>query len=213
MRVKYPRTFHLPQSLGATSDDKIQSDLSLLLNNRCVITEKMDGENTTIYNDGFHSRSLDSTTHPSRTRIAKLQSEIGYNIPSGMRICGENLYAKHSIEYTDLPSYFLAFSVWDNNLCLSWDETILWLQLFGVNHVPVIFNGILTEDVIQRTIDSVDVSRSEGFVIRLHDEFNLSDFSKCVVKWVRANHVTTDKHWMFKDITPNRLSQWSTQQS
>ena len=35
----------------------------------------------------------------------------------------------------------------------------------------------------------------EGVVIRIADEFSIDDFSKCVCKWVRPNHVTTDEHW------------------
>lgn len=34
-----------------------------------VITEKMDGENTTLYRDGLHARSLDSRHHPSRNWV------------------------------------------------------------------------------------------------------------------------------------------------
>lgn len=203
MRVKYPRTFHLPQSPGATHDDKIQTDLSSLIGHHCIITEKMDGENTTIYNNGYHSRSLDSVHHPSRTWIAKIQAECGYAIPDNMRICGENLYAKHSIHYTNLPSYFLAFSVWINHTCLNWNDTLEWLELLDLHHVPVIFNGTLTEDVITQTIKSVNTSNTEGFVIRRFDEFNITDFNKFVVKWVRPNHVTTDQHWMHQSITPN----------
>ncbi|MGY5343347.1 RNA ligase family protein [Paenibacillus glucanolyticus] len=37
---------------------------------------------------------------------------IKYRIPEGYRICAENVYAKHSLLYSALPSYFLLFSVW-----------------------------------------------------------------------------------------------------
>ena len=60
-RIKYPRTPHFPWSPGATDDDKILQDLSVFDKQPVVITEKMDGENTTIYADGYiHARSLDS---------------------------------------------------------------------------------------------------------------------------------------------------------
>jgi hypothetical protein len=44
---KYPRTFHLPDSPGATADDKIQHDLSWL-DGELVVTEKLDGGNLTF---------------------------------------------------------------------------------------------------------------------------------------------------------------------
>lgn len=65
-KVKYPRTFHLPYSLTLTDDDKrLESDGHFKLFDEVVVTEKMDGENTTVYQDGrIHARSLDGDSHP-----------------------------------------------------------------------------------------------------------------------------------------------------
>ena len=35
----------------------------------------------------------------------------------------------------------------------------------------------------------------EGFVVRDIESFPIDEFSKHVAKYVRANHVQTDKHW------------------
>jgi hypothetical protein len=43
--IKYPRTYHVPWSEGATNDDKINKDMSSFYGKNVVITEKMDGEN------------------------------------------------------------------------------------------------------------------------------------------------------------------------
>ena len=45
MKIKYPRTFHLPWSPGATSDDKMLKSIEHFIGKEVVITEKMDGEN------------------------------------------------------------------------------------------------------------------------------------------------------------------------
>ena len=125
--VKYPRTYHLPWSPGATDDDRVLTDEELEANfvgRMVVVTEKMDGENTTMYNDYIHARSLDSASHPSREWVKNLHAQIQWQIPDGWRICGENLYASHTLHYAGLPSYFIVFSVWDeNNICQSWDDT------------------------------------------------------------------------------------------
>jgi len=42
MKIKYPRTYHLPDSPGRTSDDKVIQDISPFLNQLHVVTEKMD---------------------------------------------------------------------------------------------------------------------------------------------------------------------------
>ena len=49
MRYKYPRTYHLPFSPGFTSDDKVLKDDSYFRGKEIVVTEKMDGENVSIY--------------------------------------------------------------------------------------------------------------------------------------------------------------------
>lgn len=66
-RYKYPRTPHLPFSLGMTSDDKVASEQTLAhlrSGIELVVTEKMDGGNLTFYRDGFHGRSLEDKTNP-----------------------------------------------------------------------------------------------------------------------------------------------------
>ena len=84
----------------------------------------MDGENTSLYQNAYHARSVESRGHPSRSRVKSFHAQIQGDIPSGWRICGENLYATHSIKYENLKSYFLGFSVWnEQNMCLSWEET------------------------------------------------------------------------------------------
>ena len=78
-----------------------------------IVSEKIDGENSNIHPNYFHARSIDGRNHISRTWIKNLHSKICYNIPEGWRICGENTYAKHSIYYSKLPSYFLVFAIFN----------------------------------------------------------------------------------------------------
>jgi hypothetical protein len=114
MRVPYPRTPHLPWSPGASADDVRARSLSGFVGREVVVTEKLDGENTTLYADGLHARSVDSAHHPSRTWAKALQGRAGARIPAGWRVCGENVYARHSIPYDALDGYFYGFSVWDD---------------------------------------------------------------------------------------------------
>src|SRR3972149_10844087 len=101
MLYKYPRTRHLPWSPGKSRDDLVMLDDLLFVGQRVIVTEKMDGENTTLYRDTLHARSLDSRDHISRHWLKNYWSGLRYAIPENMRICGEYLYAKHSIKYTD----------------------------------------------------------------------------------------------------------------
>lgn len=112
--VKYKRTMHLPWSDGVNDDDRVMRDTSIFHGKRVVVTEKMDGENTTIYNDYFHARSVDGRHHYTRNWVKSFaMNYISPSLPKGWRMCGENLFALHSIKYENLNSYFLCFSIWN----------------------------------------------------------------------------------------------------
>lgn len=204
-RYKYPRTYHLPDSPGKSSDDKSLRDYNHFIGKDVVITEKMDGENTTLYRDGFHARSIDSRHHESRDYVSAKQSLIGHLIPHGMRICAENLYARHSIAYDDIPSYILAFSCWEEDNCLSWSDSKVIFEMLGLCHVRVLYEGVFDLNVINQLKESLDFSKVEGFVVRNSGEFRFDDFSKNVAKFVRENHIQTEKHWMLQKIAKNTI--------
>lgn len=206
---KYPRTPHLPWSASITNDDRIilADDLHSLFCKRLLITIKMDGENTTMYRDYIHARSLDSKDHESRHWVKYLHASIKHLIPNGWRICGENMFAKHSIYYDNLPSYFLVFSVWNNeNECLSYADTMILLSDLGLTYVPVMFDGFINIENASEYLYNVFKhyeTEHEGYVIRSYNGFHYNDFSKNIAKYVRPNHVQTNKHWMAQKIIKN----------
>ncbi|MFF9568248.1 RNA ligase family protein [Streptomyces sp. NPDC014685] len=206
MRTHYPRTAHLPWSPGATSDDVRIADLSGLTGREVVVTEKLDGENTTLYPDGLHARSLDSAHHPSRGWVKALQGRIGARIPAGRRICGENMFARHSLPYDGLESYFYGFSVWDGERCLDWDRTVAFLRDLGIPVPPVLWRGVFDARA-EKTLRALrpDTGRQEGYVVRPADGFDAPDFGRLVAKWVRPGHVRTDTHWMHAAVVENGL--------
>ncbi|MFJ4860520.1 RNA ligase family protein [Streptomyces sp. NPDC088748] len=203
MRIHYPRTPHLPWSPGASADDVRAVGLAGLAGREVVVTEKLDGENTTLYADGLHARSLDSAHHPSRAWVKGLQGRIGAGIPAGWRVCGENMYARHSIPYEDLDSWFYGFSVWDGENCLDWDRTVRFLRGLGVPTPRVLWRGTFDERALRRL--KLDTARQEGYVVRTADGFAREEFGGCVAKWVRGGHVQTGTHWMFAQVVPNGL--------
>lgn len=202
--IKYPRTPHLPWSPSVTSDDVRIINTTQFKNRDVIVSEKMDGENTSLYHSHCHARSLDSRNHPSRDWIKRWHSSIAHDIPEGWRICGENLYAQHSVAYKKLNSYFYGFSLWnaDNN-CLSWRETKEWFQLLGIHTPAILYEGQWDEKAIRDIY--IDPQWVEGYVVRLADQFAYDQFSQSVAKWVRPNHVQTDQHWMQAEIKPNGL--------
>ena len=203
-RRKYPRTPHHPLSPGVGSDDKVARDLSAL--GEVVMTEKMDGENATLYRDGFHARSLEAAHHPSRDWLAAFHARVAWAIPERIRICGENLYARHAIAYDALPSFFLGFSAWDGETCLAWDDTLALFDRLGVAPVPVLRRGPYSKDALSEVVAGLDSARQEGVVVRSARAFTCDDFARHVVKWVRPGHVQTDRHWRQAPLVPNRMA-------
>ncbi len=205
-RYKYPRTPHLSFSPGMGGDDLKLDSNQMFQGKQVVVTEKMDGENTTLYSDYLHARSIDSRHHISRAWVKNLQASIAHNIPSGWRVCGENLFARHSIAYHNLKSYFYVFSIWNEaNYCLNWSETQEWVEILELELVPVLYRGIWDENKIAAIGKTLDLNLCEGYVVRNAEQFAFNDFSDNIAKWVRRNHVQTDEHWLNQAIVPNGL--------
>lgn len=203
-KIKFPRTYHLPWSPNLQNDDRMLESLDGFKGEEVVITEKMDGENTTMSRDYIHARALEFSPRQDRTWIRALHGRIKYDMPAGWRFCGENLYATHSIHYTDLPSYFMLFSVWnDQNICMNWEETITWADLLDIEHVPVLYKG--PWEKVPPTLWNQLEDTKEGYVVRVTREFPYKDYRRLVGKYVRKNHVRTDEHWTTRPVIPNEL--------
>ncbi len=213
---KYNRTYHLPWSKGATNDDKIATDIDNLINKKIIISEKMDGSNTSLEYSGCFARTHSGPpTHLSFDGLKALHASVKYKIPENFQIFGEWLYALHSIPYKALPSYFMMFNVRDlfTNQWLSWEEVEMWAEELKVPTVPVLFKGTVTsmkefQELTNHFMTGPSCCGSpvrEGIVIRVAGSFNDDEFPTHCMKMVRENHVTTDDHWKDQEIIKNCL--------
>jgi hypothetical protein len=212
--TKYPRTYHATWSPNVQRDDRIQPSMEQFLNRTLIGTIKMDGENSNLYPDHIHARSITSVHHESRSWIKAFHARIMHDIPKDWRLCGENMYAKHSIHYKHLKSFFYLFSIWDEtNTALSWKETREWTDLLNIEMVPVFCVGEFStvEEMKSRFENTFDIycknskDEVEGYVIRIADRIPYRDFRKYVAKVVRKNHVQTHGHWLTEVVLPNEL--------
>lgn len=211
--MKYPRTFHLPYSLTITEDDKrLKSDEQFVHMDCVYCSVKMDGENTTVYPNGYiHARSLDGNKHPWQSWLKKYIQTWSKDIPAGWRVCGENLYPQHSIKYV-FPNekyFFQIFGIYnDRNEALSLEDTKTFAELLGVKMVDIFYVGQYDKELIMQKFEEYkknSVNDVEGFVVRNCNAFRYEDFSSNVGKFVRANHVQTSSHWT-KNWEPNRIA-------
>lgn len=218
--MKYPRTYHLPWSDAITADDKrlTEEELSYLKSVPLVYTEKMDGENTNFSRDYIHARSADKKyRRPWQTWMRSWWEGILYQLPDHLQFCGECMYAKHSIEYPELSAYFYLFSVFDleNDIVLPWKEVEFWANELKILTVPKLLQAATLGHIFQDSCklqDSCNIiskkswygQDAEGYVVRNADSFLLKDFKYNVAKYVRKDHVQTDKTWT-KTWTKNKL--------
>ena len=208
--MKYPRTYHMPFSPGATKDDKKLKDgwFEYYRGKEIILTEKLDGENTCMTNNGVFARS-----HAAETRSPwsinlwgndGLYWKVKGLIDNGLYIFGENLYGEHSIHYDALKSYFHLFAAYSDIVdeWWEWDDVMFISKVMEIPAVPVLWRGVAqTEEQIRDLIlkemkkPSAYGTTKEGIVMRTTSGFSGEDFPNYVCKYVRANHVQTDEHW------------------
>ncbi|CTQ55741.1 hypothetical protein LP7551_04287 [Roseibium album] len=153
--IKYPRTRHLEGSrlqIGDLSDDQRIADLAGKL---LIVEEKVDGANCALSYEadaiprlqsrghfltgGHRERHFDLFKTWASVHAARLFEALGCRYI----MYGEWMYAKHTVFYDQLPSYFLEFDLYDR-----FSEQFLSTAqrrevLFGlpVMPVPVVHKG------------------------------------------------------------------------
>lgn len=228
--IKYPSTRHLPFSNWGDKDDTFFRTLDNFINKPLVILVKMDGGNATLVKDTdnpVRARNGKYAEHKSFDLLKKRYwDEDWFNrIPENLQVCGEWLYAKHSIHYggtcepecedvgPELNDYFQIFGVFDTkyNTWLSWPEVEKWSKKLGVPTVPVLKKSVsftktnvLWNELLKLSRETVNKGH-EGIVVRSKAPYHYGQFSKNVGKYVRENHVKTgEKHWSKRDIVTNK---------
>ncbi|WP_127960112.1 RNA ligase family protein [Serratia microhaemolytica] len=214
LQRKYGRTYHYPFSPGTTSDDRINKNYwqNIQAIDKLIHTEKLDGENNCLNRYGVFARSHAAPTDSAWTRQIRQRWQQIKNDLGEIELFGENLYAVHSIEYHALEQTFYLFAVRYKDHWLSWEEVKFYAALFDFSCVPEITlsQPVITAEEYRLAIIAQastcgsfmphDINNGlpctmEGIVSRNAAEFPVADFSRQVFKYVRHNHVKTDRHW------------------
>lgn len=218
MLNKFPKTHHFDFSKSVNLDDMVSTNFNHLIGEEIVLLEKLDGENTSIYKNDWHARSLDSHYNYTRSYIKQMYETIRYLIPENINsLIGENVSYYHSIEYNNLLGFFYMFQASDNdNNYISYDELLgladeldlptpreLYRGVFDIKKIKIISEKINNE------IKSDIGSSIEGFVMRPVVRFPIADYNKYTAKYVRPGHVQPNvgdsiTHWL-KNTYPNKL--------
>jgi hypothetical protein len=225
MVPSYPKTPHWPASLSVHRDDHYHTDPEWFVGRQVIITEKLDGGITLINQGDTYARSSQKPTSlPWFTYVKSVTVPKLYGVAANLIPIGEDLYGIHSIEYDPLMDTFYLFHVLDrdianmddpletkNDVFWSWCAVKEFASVYGINHVPVLFEGAFdsSAQITEWFNDHIkEPSRygpvQEGFVMRAAEGFGFDHFATNVAKFVRAKHVQTDEHWT-KNWKPARL--------
>lgn len=203
---KYPRTLHWPTSPGVQSDDKIHRNIEQLIGVPVSITEKMDGSNVTLCDGEVYARSTAvPSAHAWHGMVRKHHAWKTRELGPEYKICGEDMYAIHSIEYDGFreSETFRVFNILYKDTWLSFDDRAQICQQLDLKMAPVwVANAIFeSEKSLNKWFENNMKLGSrlgpdnEGFVVQIMDSFHKDDFRSNVAKYVRAGHVQTDQHW------------------
>lgn len=226
--VRFPRTPHLAW-LGedAPRDDKVlrPDEVMELLVGEVVIEEKVDGANVgfSVNEDGMvraQNRGAylsPEHAHPQFNPLFRWlfarESEIADALFPNLMLFGEWCYAVHTVTYTRLPDWFLAFDVYDRSQGEFWptasrDELVARLGLslvprFAVGHFDTL--GLRAFLGKSRLTDGPP----EGLYVRRETREHLIMRAKLVrPEFAQAIEV----HWSRRGIRRNTLADPSHQQ-
>lgn len=206
---KYPSTPHWPWSETVHRDDSYHSNPEFFVGRDVVITEKLDGGNTCLWQGEVYARSTTQPSHAGWMAMVRKHHAWKTLGEDPRRVFyGEDLFGVHSIEYEAMPESqtFRLFAVrWvdgDHDVFLHWGSVAADSLNIDVPMVPVLFRGTFNsvDDITKWFREHLSKPSSlgderEGFVMRVAEGFPTADFALNVTKYVRPNHVQTDEHW------------------
>ena len=199
----YPRTMYAPYTPCESPGYRTLSmeDMENFVGKRIIITEKLDGTNTTLYNGNVYTRSGRRSRHKIHGMVKKYHAWKVWDAP---KLSGEDIYAVHSLEYDAVQpdKTFYAFHLRLGRKFMEWDYLVKYTNELEIPIVPLLFDGVCdsVEEVQEKHMEIFESGSRlgptpEGAVMRIADRIPAMEFSKDMCKVVRRDHVQTDEHW------------------
>ncbi len=219
--VKFPRTPHLAW-LGTKSprDDKVlkPKEAEEFLRSPVLIEEKVDGTNIGISVDprgllrpqsrgDFLSQGGHPQFGPLWSWLAKHTETLIPALGSNLVLFGEWCFAVHTVRYSRLPDWFLAFDVFDRSQGGFWSAVLRdrLVASLGIAQVPELRTGAFTLGQLKellRTDSRLGEHPMEGIYLRREEGSSLIDRAKLV----RATFIESiAQHWSAGPLRKNAL--------
>jgi len=218
---RFPHTPHLAW-LGADRlrEDKVLdvAEMRELLSGQVVVEEKVDGANLGL-SIGEHGRlcgqnrgsylELESPTgqwKPLERWLSTRKYAFTDALAPGLILFGEWCYAVHSVRYTRLPDWFLAFDVYDNSKGEFWSVARRndLARRLDLAVVPELGRGRFDLEGLIKLLGRSRLTDgpAEGLYVRQEDRGRLLQRAKLV----RAEFVQNiDDHWSKRRLEQNQI--------
>ncbi|KAF9478075.1 ATP dependent DNA ligase [Pholiota conissans] len=224
--LKFPRTPHLIDVGAATSDD-VHVDVASFASaqDHVIITEKIDGANMGFSLSSDRSRVLvqnrshyvNSATHEQFKKLGlwverhedELRNILDRDayFPERYILYGEWMFATHSIPYSDLPDYFIAYDIFDR-ATQSWADTnALHALLEGttIASVPILYEGNMPSEAELLTMIQSGSRFYDGRVEGVYVKVEANGRIKSRGKVVRSDFIAGNEHWTRGGLRQNTL--------
>jgi predicted kinase/2'-5' RNA ligase len=222
---KFPRTQHIFDLGGASRDDLVLSETErrTYMDGKTVVhvTEKVDGaqmglsmtkdfkiraqNRSHFVNSKYHSqfKLLDVWIEEHSADLVNILGD------SNHVLFGEWLYAQHSVPYDALPSYFIAFDLFNKSERKFYSRQVLEERLGGtsitlvrsLHQGPVQDKQQLLHMLGRISAYSSSRQQIEGIYLKIHE----GSWTVSRAKIVRKDFISGNDHWSKNIITKNGL--------
>ena len=218
---RFPHTPHLAWlAPGAPREDKVLApdEVRSLLSGELIVEEKVDGANLglSVAQDGAllgqnRGSYLDLSSpagqwKPLQRWLATRRPALTQALAPDLILFGEWCYAVHSVRYTRLPDWFLAFDVYDRAQGKFWSverRNQLTRQL-QIATAPELGRGRFTLSQLKSLLGSSKLTDgpAEGLYVRREEDGHLLARAKIVrAEFVQQIH----EHWSKRRLEVNQL--------
>lgn len=219
---RFPHTPHIAWlGEGMPRDDKVLSDSEIadILAQPLRIEEKLDGANLGIsMRENGELRGQNRGQYllePYAGQFSRLNSWLAqhhYALTDHLQpdwiLFGEWCAARHSLDYDNLPDWFVVFDVYDRSEQKFWscERRNALAEKIGLAVVPTLHQGKMTLDALKELLNSASShyrqGTPEGIVMR-HDS---TDWCEARAKLVRADFAQSiEEHWRSRAIEWNEV--------
>ncbi len=217
---RFPHTPHIDWlGEGMPRDDKVldEAEIASLLAQPLRVEEKLDGANLGIsIRDNGELRAQNRGQYllePFAGQFSRLNSWLAQHryaltdhLSSDVIVFGEWCAARHSLDYDNLPDWFVVFDVYDRSAQKFWScaRRNALAETLGLAVVPTLYEGTATVDELKNLLSSASSQYREGTPEGIVMRQDSAQWCEARAKLVRADFAQSiEEHWRSRAIEWN----------